>query len=111
MGPGVSSYPSFFGLSADYRSDRGEDETTQGHQLCLSWIQFLYKITNTNESLSNYYIYTRTPLWQWMNHKIFNVPMDIVCDTQINEIMHDMVLCSQLIFIIQRIPWNSTDQW
>ena len=33
--------------------------------------------------------------------------MDIVCDTKINELMHDGILFSQVIIIIQRMPWNS----
>ena len=33
------------------------------------------------------------------NLKIFNVQMEIVCDTQINDHMHDTFLCSKVIFI------------
>ena len=36
--------------------------------------------------LSNYDLYTRTPFWQWINLKRFNVSIDTVCDTQINEL-------------------------
>ena len=31
---------------------------------------------------------------------MFNIPMDIVCDTQNNDLMHDTVLFLQVIIII-----------
>ena len=36
--------------------------------------------------------------------------VEIIYDAQINEIMHDRVLCLQAIIIIQSIPWNIPDQ-
>ena len=33
--------------------------------------------------------------------------MDIVCNTRINELIHDRVLCLQVIIIIQRMTRNS----
>ena len=55
---------------------------------------------------SSNYLHTRTYFWQWRNNKIFNISMDIVCDTHIDELIHDRVLCLQLIIIIQRITWK-----
>ena len=34
-----------------------------------------------------------------MNKEILNVKMEIICDTKINEHMHDEVICSQFFFI------------
>ena len=36
--------------------------------------------------------------------------MEIICDKQGNDIMHDMFLCLQLIVIRQLMPWNSPFQ-
>ena len=36
--------------------------------------------------------------------------MNIVCDTQINENMHDRVIYSQLICIIKWMPRNGPDK-
>ena len=55
-------------------------------------MHLLSKITKTNERWSNYGLYTRTPFWQWRKHKIFNVPMKIVFDAKINELVHNGVM-------------------
>ena len=36
----------------------------------------------------------------------FNVQMEIICDKKTNENMHDRVLCSEVVFIIQYIARN-----
>ena len=36
--------------------------------------------------------------------------MDIVCDKKTNEHMHDRVLFSQVLLIIQCMPWKFPDQ-
>ena len=74
---------------AYYSYDRGEYETTQNHQLCLIWIECIFKTSKTNERWSSNGLHAITPFWQWRNHKGLNVPMDIFCDTKINELVHE----------------------
>ena len=61
----------------------------------------LSKVTYTNERLSsnNLQVY----IYECEEIKVFNVTMEIFCYTQIDELMHSRVLCSQVIFIIQRM--------
>ena len=67
-------------------------------------MQFFYKTIKTTERLYTYGLYTvnfseseyimKTSMFQWV----------IVCDTKINDIVHDMILFLQVIIIIQRMP-------
>ena len=68
---------------------------------------YFLKLPNINEKLSNSSLYTGTPLWQWIYHKRFRFTMKIVCDTKINEIIHDRIIYLKVIIVIQQKTWNS----
>ena len=53
-------------------------------------------MTKKNERVSCNDLYKSAFFWVWINKERLNFQMEIVCDTKINEHMHDMILCSQI---------------
>ena len=57
------------------------------------------KITKIYEWWSCNEIYTSTKFRERINQEILNIQIDIVCDTQMNDHMHDRLICSNVSFI------------
>ena len=49
-------------------------------------------------------IYIQKHFWEWINQKYSMFQLEIVFDTQINELVTYRVIFLQVIIIIQRIP-------
>ena len=58
------------------------------------------KTTKTNERLFWNNLCTSTILWVWINKQIFKFHKEIICDTQINDNIKDIILFSQIVFTI-----------
>ena len=62
-------------------------------------MQLISKITKIYEWWSCNEIYTSTKFREGRNQEILNIQIDIVCDTQMNDHMHDRLICSDFSFI------------
>ena len=75
-------------------------------QACFSLMYLIYKIIKNEKWLYFNDLYARKYLIGSRNKQRFNVEMETVCDTHINENSNDRVICSQGTFITQWMPLN-----